>query len=713
MIDERLYIDDELVDLGSETKIILNIQSNLFRDVTQIASNSTYSVRLPKTPRNKRILNHIDMVQEKGEYAYKFHRARYFRNGLELIRDGRVTILKVTEKDIEVSIFWGLFSNFSTIVNAGLTLNKLESKDRIAFKRRNKVATYEEALKSKFFYAKYNPLKYEHKEYKVRWKNYQMREKRWYELWLYMMSPDWNYNEGDVDLKKVNNDHNEFLKRMGLGDNAKEEEIEYLHPVAKASYVLDLIRTTKNVDFQFKDEAHEYVDNLIMPLINKKANKLTFDGILDCDLMAIDEFGSGYASVQMNKESSFFKLGNDGNKDILTVAEDVILHFEGVCKYEFKESRFKSMLNRLDYDLSIYGHNPFYLSIIVKKDGEETKRYFIGENGYWKSDTNNETMELFCYGRGEIEFKKDSEVTFYWSQETTGTAYDTCTRFSGGKIIARLPKNDNVPYGGFFPIAHNLPNIKITDFVKFLSVITGTFPKQNTSNNTVEFVPLNTIWNNKAKALDWTTRIIRSGEESKPKDITFVVSGYAQNNWYKWKEDEEALKDKYNGNLTIDNKTLELSKVIFQFPFVASSDNVPMYKYDGKVLVDEEGYLIEDFWGSPQLDPTTPQEDKERQYSACKDRIFKLKEDSNKNAVASFDFDMQEIIETKYKNLRTTLQKAKFITERVKIRDIELVDFDETKPIYLAQYGSYFAVVNIKSEGAGFADVTFLQLYFN
>lgn len=713
MIDERLYIDDELVDLGSETKIILNIQSNLFRDVTQIASNSTYSVRLPKTPRNKRILNHIDMVQEKGEYAYKFHRARYFRNGLELIRDGRVTILKVTEKDIEVSIFWGLFSNFSTIVNAGLTLNKLESKDRIAFKRRNKVATYEEALKSKFFYAKYNPLKYEHKEYKVRWKNYQMREKRWYELWLYMMSPDWNYNEGDVDLKKVNNDHNEFLKRMGLGDNAKEEEIEYLHPVAKASYVLDLIRTTKNVDFQFKDEAHEYVDNLIMPLINKKANKLTFDGILDCDLMAIDEFGSGYASVQMNKESSFFKLGNDGNKDILTVAEDVILHFEGVCKYEFKESRFKSMLNGLDYDLSIYGHNPFYLSIIVKKDGEETKRYFIGENGYWKSDTNNETMELFCYGRGEIELKKDSEVTFYWSQETTGTAYDTCTRFSGGKIIARLPKNDNVPYGGFFPIAHNLPNIKITDFVKFLSVITGTFPKQNTSNNTVEFVPLNTIWNNKAKALDWTTRIIRSGEESKPKDITFVVSGYAQNNWYKWKEDEEALKDKYNGNLTIDNKTLELSKVIFQFPFVASSDNVPMYKYDGKVLVDEEGYLIEDFWGSPQLDPTTPQEDKERQYSACKDRIFKLKEDSNKNAVASFDFDMQEIIETKYKNLRTTLQKAKFITERVKIRDIELVDFDETKPIYLAQYGSYFAVVNIKSEGAGFADVTFLQLYFN
>lgn len=696
MIDERLYIDDELVDLGSETKIILNIQSNLFRDVTQIASNSTYSVRLPKTPRNKRILNHIDMVQEKGEYAYKFHRVRYFRNGLELIRDGRVTILKVTEKDIEVSIFWGLFSNFSTIVNAGLTLNKLESKDRIAFKRRNKVATYEEALKSKFFYAKYNPLKYEHKEYKMRWKS--------------------SHKRIDVEEKE--------FKGEGFrgGDNeeansTKVEEIEYLHPVAKASYVLDLIKGTKGVNFQFKDEAHEYVDNLIMPLVNKKANELTFDGILDCDLMAIDKFGSGYASVQMNKESSFFNLGNDGNKDILTAVEDAKIYFDVSGEYELDLSEHYTYFSRTETDVHHFKRQWFYLIIKVEKEGEETKEYLVGERKGRFVEVPKGTTPIVrykCRGYGEIEIKKDSNITFFWSSsELTSDANRKRTRFLGGTVRTRLPKNDVVPYGGFFPIAHNLPNIKITDFVKFLSVITGTFPKQNTSNNTVEFVPLNTIWNNKAKALDWTTRIIRSGEESKPKDITFVVSGYAQNNWYKWKEDEEALKDKYNGNLTIDNKTLELSKVIFQFPFVASSDDVPMYKYEEKVILDEEGYLIEGMRSFGGEATPTPQEDKERQYSACKDRIFKLKEDSNKNAVASFDFDMQEIIETKYKNLRTTLQKAKFITERVKIRDIELVDFDETKPIYLAQYGSYFAVVNIKSEGAGFADVTFLQLYFN
>ena len=703
MIDERLYIDDELVDLGSETKIILNIQSNLFRDVTQIASNSTYSVRLPKTPRNKRILNHIHMVQEKGEYAYKFHRARYFRNGLELIRDGRVTILKVTEKDIEVSIFWGLFSNFSTIVNAGLTLNKLESKDRIAFKRRNKVATYEEALKSKFFYAKYNPLKYEHKEYKVRWKNGEQQTS----LNGEEVKPFTDVGRRDVGFRGGGRRGNDSPE----ANSTKVEEIEYLHPVAKASYVLDLIKDTKGVNFQFKDEAHEYVDNLIMPLVSKKANELTFDGILNCDFMAIDKFGSGYASVQMNKESSFFNLGNDGNKDILTAVEDAKIYLNITCEYEFNASEFSDILGRINRPISI--GNPFYLAMKIEKEGEETKEYLIGEKSRLHYKIANGVEKYSCYGYGEVEFKKGSDITFHWAPELGNTEWAKCARFLGGTVRTRLSKNDNVPYGGFFPIAHNLPNIKITDFVKFLSVITGTFPKQNTSNNTVEFVPFNTIWNNRAKALDWTTRIMRSGEESKPKDITFVVSGYAQNNWYKWKEDEEALKDKYNGNLTIDNKTLELSKVTFQFPFVASSDDVPMYKYEEKVTVDEEGYLIEGMRSFGGEATPTPQEDKERQYSTCKDRIFKLKEDSNKNAIASFDFDMQEIIEKKYKNIRTTLQKAKFITERVKIRDIELVDFDETKPIYLAQYGSYFAVVNIKSEGAGFADVTFLQLYFN
>ena len=76
MNDERLYINNELVDLSSETKITLDIKSSLFRDVTKIASNSTYSVRLPKTTRNKMILSHSDSVQTKDNFAHRLHTAK-------------------------------------------------------------------------------------------------------------------------------------------------------------------------------------------------------------------------------------------------------------------------------------------------------------------------------------------------------------------------------------------------------------------------------------------------------------------------------------------------------------------------------------------------------------------------------------------------------------------------------------------------------------
>ena len=74
---------------------------------------------------------------------------------------------------------------------------------------------------------------------------------------------------------------------------------------------------------------------------------------------------------------------------------------------------------------------------------------------------------------------------------------------------------------------------------------------------------------------------------------------------------------------------------------------------------------------------------------------------------------MQKIIDEKYHNISDSLQKAKIITERIRMRDLELINFDETRPIYLAQYGGYFAVLDIKADDSGIAEVTMLQLYFS
>ena len=45
MIDQQLYIDGVLMDLPENTDVVLDIKSNLFRDVTKMTSN--YHVHHP------------------------------------------------------------------------------------------------------------------------------------------------------------------------------------------------------------------------------------------------------------------------------------------------------------------------------------------------------------------------------------------------------------------------------------------------------------------------------------------------------------------------------------------------------------------------------------------------------------------------------------------------------------------------------------------
>ena len=268
-------------------------------------------------------------------------------------------------------------------------------------------------------------------------------------------------------------------------------------------------------------------------------------------------------------------------------------------------------------------------------------------------------------------------------------------QFLGGTIKATLSSDEDVPSGGYFPIAYNLPKIKVIDFVKFLAVITGTFPLQSqSSDRVVSFLPLAAVWGNVSKAVDWTRRIVPNWAENKPKELSYKLSDYGQNNWYKWKQDDTVVGN-YDGNLVVEDGTLEVEKTIFEFPFAASDgNNVPCYEVKQR----------------SENSDTTSTEDNEPSYKACKDRILRLYADDNGKAQAKFDINMQDILAEKYAELSRTLNGAKIIKERVRISNVELLQFDETLPVYLAQYGSYFAITEIKGGDNGYADVTMIQL---
>ena len=271
---------------------------------------------------------------------------------------------------------------------------------------------------------------------------------------------------------------------------------------------------------------------------------------------------------------------------------------------------------------------------------------------------------------------------------------------SVGHFSFTIEQGDEVPRGAYFPIAKNLPEISITDLIKTLCALTGTFPLQIQNEHLVQFVRFDVIWENMAYAYDWTSRLIASTRENKPEEIEFKLEDYAQNNWYRWKEDETVMGD-YDGNLKVTNGTLDKEREVIEFPFAATDqNNIPIYHYG-------EG-LGGSFGGSQNRDASTSVNSSG--YDSVEPRLMQLYSDDSGNAALKFDMDMQEIIAAKYKNLAATLSAAKVIKETFALSDIEIMEFDETRPVYLAQYGAYFAVTEIQVNEDGTSEVTMFQL---
>ena len=83
---------------------------------------------------------------------------------------------------------------------------------------------------------------------------------------------------------------------------------------------------------------------------------------------------------------------------------------------------------------------------------------------------------------------------------------------------------------------------------------------------------------------------------------------------------------------------------------------------------------------------------------------------ANNTAALRFDIDMQNVIDTQMTGMAASLADVRVIKERVRMSDVELAAFNESVPVYLRQYGSYFAVLTLESSGDGTAIATMLRL---
>lgn len=708
--DRQLYIDDVLMDIDEGTEMSLDIKSNLFNDVENMESNRSYTIKIPKTVHNMTVLGRADVPKSGTDSPYIFHLCRYLVGGVVIIPDGRVSVLSVSES-VELAIYWGIFPQLTTLQENETKLNELETSEHILYSKRNEAMGYSDAIKAGIFYAQYDA--YRKSDNTDDWSG---RDDVVTTEGEQSTSAKGTSFGGRDDVDSGGGSFGDSSSGGGIFGNTTITS-NPIQPSVSCSWLLSLVRTATGVDFRFPREARRYFKTLAIPLISRKADEQTITGALKAEIG--DTTALGLLSMTLSDSTTSFKQQKGETVTQLDVVAACELRFSVGMTWSWDASTAKPQGSRswVDSDgvehtegfYNYYG-NYIEIKIVSKHEANETDEskytayYYVGRaqrdsdgNVTGATITDLESNKIdgrFTHritGEGKLSLEEGDVVTFTMSNQK-GTLHGM--RCEDGEVSASLVDSSEVPYGGMFPIGKNLPDAKVLDFVKFLSLITGTFPRQSSASGCVEFVTFGEVWNNRDRAKNWTSKLIPYEGENVPRTMDFTVGSYCRLNHYKWTDDDTVEGD-YSADLSIDNDTLEYEQDVWTLPFAASDGSrVPIF--DAKAIASNDR-------------TSTASTDN---YNACKDRIMNILANDGGKAYLRFDIDLQKIIDEKYKQLAATISRAHVVKEWMNLTEVDIMQFDETIPIYLAQYGAYFAVTELKVTDSGYTEATMIQLEF-
>lgn len=243
-----------------------------------------------------------------------------------------------------------------------------------------------------------------------------------------------------------------------------------------------------------------------------------------------------------------------------------------------------------------------------------------------------------------------------------------------------------------FAVSDVIPEIKQLDFVKAICLLKGWYFEQN-PNGALRLIDLSPLSNYNG-SVDWSDKVI--SDSATPDNVDFSYESDAQRNWLRYKVDENVQVDA-DGYLSVDDETLETDKTIYTLPFAPTdADLVVQYTYE------LESVHAELQNGNVTFDVTTT-----RKFVKTEPRLLELREDGDidaqGNEIPYLGFwpalYLQNIINSRYRLYQSIIREPLVVTVELNLSVVDLATLDYTKPIYIARYGCYFAIVELQYSG--------------
>lgn len=685
----------------------LDYVSNILSDIGSITSSRSFTIKLPRTIHNDKVLDLAVVPQYESRSRYKYLPCRCYVNDIDVMGEANLYLLDSDAANYQCCIVFGLLQYYREWLNAGKGLRDLE----------------------------------DHGEYilwngkcaidcgSIWWSNFPSR----YESIL-----------GPVNCHNL---ASQFyaLYNCGVTRDANSLRLFNLHPCVTLREIYERIISENNLNFVMPQDVLFDMENLAIVQVsrNQQTGQPHTESISLTQTNNVVPAGNGVIQSRLGglcgrvslPTSNMYRQTNgvgcwlyrgEGYVKIewdfylvgLTGGSGNVVQFFG---YLF-DSIYYTFGNLDCVRLAIYDYTTgetrlfratsyswsgaslsnirFNGSYTINNSGTLNEEDAIAEMAIW-IDPRAVQCQDALFGLVNVDIRP------YF--EAGGAAGNELFNYNGNTQVMTRENNNYWQYTYiegmmYYPIEFqlipNLPDIKQVDFIKAICQMYGLFPVVNATNSDqVDFVPFDILIEGRPKAYDWSKRLFEDDTDA-PKKIAFRLGDFAQRNIIKYKDDENEKHPFHSeATLFVNDYTLEKEKVLIEFPWAATKGNrITQYE------------LIEETDGN---DPPTITYREE--FTQCEYRVMRITEwqrQSDCANVAQFqNLDAEYILATYYTTYQAYILQPRVITERIRLLETEFKSLDMRVPVYLAKYGRYFAIKDIKwTVGNDYAECELLML---
>ena len=210
---------------------------------------------------------------------------------------------------------------------------------------------------------------------------------------------------------------------------------------------------------------------------------------------------------------------------------------------------------------------------------------------------------------------------------------------------------------------------------------------------------------NKSDFVDWSGKVILNDSRrvDMPNGSEFEIEDYAQKNTLDYDNDDD-VKAKTEGVITIENEKLERENEAVSLPFSAS------YNTSENGIECAIIRMFSTSESSDRIDYTEPSP------RILTQNEYKPETDSQTGEyVGIFTREQyfggeQGIVATKYKTLQDILRRFRMITVNARLSPVDLRQLDYSRPVYISQFGSMFAIYSIETGENNVSECKLIQL---